>query len=126
MATKSQIDKWIKERKVVWVAGLYGPYQVEVIYRDYNQTMVQQIHGERSCCDYKKVFAKREQALHEAIVTLKRLCDQRVRDLDDKLARLQELIDESTEYEYLKEFWSKDLSFLPYVYKLMKYKKDKK
>lgn len=127
MATKSQIDKWIKEGTKVWIAGLGGPIQGELIYRDYSTTLVQEIGSNaRYGRDHQAICLTEQEALTKSILILKELCNEQFAQLDENMDRLQGLVDRSEVYESIKEFWTKEFNFFLHTYKLMKYKKGKK
>jgi len=123
MAKKRDIDKWIKNGQKVWEVTNNGPIEVELIYRDYFQTMVQYISGHRGCCPHWAICEIKEEALSASIILIRNVCNYDLEKLDKQFIKLQELVNESREYSHLAIVNDKRLSFFKKGFRLMKFKK---
>ena len=123
MPKKRDIDKWIRNGQKVWEVTNNGPIEVEILYRDYGNVLVQYVNGHRGSCPHWAICETKKEALSVSIILLRNMCRYDLEKLDKQFIKLKELINESVEYSHLAIVNDKGLSFFKKGFRLMKSKK---
>jgi hypothetical protein len=121
MAKKCEIDEWIKTGKKVWLITIDGPVEVELIYRDFCQVMVQYGCG-RTTCLHDAICETRNEALYKSIDRLRMVCNDKLYELDKQFIRLSEMVQESDKHSHIQGFMDPKLQFFDHGYKIRRNK----